>query len=64
MAGIISAVSDIVEALFVNGGTENGTAWVTSVINTVTNTPVLMLGILIGFSGLAVGMVKRLINIR
>lgn len=64
MAGIISSVGQIVEALFVNGGAENGTAWVTSVINTITGTPVLMLGVLISFSGLAVGMVRRLINIK
>lgn len=64
MGDIITAVGKIVEALFVNGGAENGTAWVTSVVNTITGTPVLMLGVLIGFSGLAVGMVKRLINIR
>lgn len=64
MAGIISNVGQIVEALFINGGAENGTAWVSSVIGTVTNTPLLMLGVLISFSGLAVGMVKRLINIK
>lgn len=58
MAAIITDVSSIVTALFGANG------WVSSVITTVTGTPVLMLGVLIGFSGLAVGMVKRLINIR
>lgn len=64
MANIITQVTAIVKALFVDGGAENGTAWVSSVISTVTGTPVLMLGVLISFSGLAVGMVKRLINIK
>lgn len=58
MSDIITAVGQIVTALFGTNG------WVSSVISTVTATPVLMLGILIGFSGLAVGMVKRLINIK
>lgn len=58
MAAIITDVGSIVTALFGANG------WVSSVITTVTGTPVLMLGVLIGFSGLAVGMVKRLINIR
>lgn len=58
MSAIITDVSSIVTALFGANG------WVSSVITTVTGTPVLMLGVLIGFSGLAVGMVKRLINIR
>lgn len=58
MASIITDVGSIVTALFGANG------WVSSVITTVTGTPVLMLGVLIGFSGLAVGMVKRLINIR
>lgn len=58
MSAIITDVSSIVSALFGANG------WVSSVITTVTGTPVLMLGVLIGFSGLAVGMVKRLINIR
>lgn len=58
MSAIITDVGSIVTALFGANG------WVSSVITTVTGTPVLMLGVLIGFSGLAVGMVKRLINIR
>lgn len=64
MAGIITSVGQIVSALFVDGGAEGGTAWVSSVVSTITSTPVLMLGVLISFSGLAVGMVKRLINIK
>lgn len=58
MSAIITDVGSIVTALFGANG------WVSSVITTVTGTPVLMLGVLISFSGLAVGMVKRLINIR
>lgn len=58
MSAIITDVGSIVTALFGANG------WVSSVITTVTGTPVLMLGVLIGFSGLAVGMVKRLINIK
>lgn len=58
MTEIISNVGQIVTALFGTNG------WVSSVISTVTTTPVLMLGVLISFSGLAVGMVKRLINIK
>lgn len=58
MSAIITDVGSIVTALFGTNG------WVISVIGTVTGTPVLMLGILISFSGLAVGMVKRLVNIK
>lgn len=64
MEAIITAVGKVVSALFVDGGAENGTAWVSSVISTVTGAPLLMLGVLISFSGLAVGMVKRLVNIK
>lgn len=58
MADIIRDVGAIVTALFGANG------WVSSVISAITGTPVLMLGVLISFSGLAVGMVKRLINIK
>lgn len=58
MSAIITDVGSIVTALFGSNG------WVSSVITTVTGTPVLMLGVLISFSGVAVGMVRRLVRIR
>lgn len=62
MTGIITEVTKLVNALFVSG--ENSTAWVPAVINTITSNGILLIGVITGLSGLAVGMVKRLMNIR
>lgn len=62
MANIISNVGQLVNALFVSG--ENSTAWVPAVIDTITGTPILLIGVITGLSGLALGMVRRLMNIR
>lgn len=62
MSSIISSVSALVNALFVSG--ENSTAWVPAVINTITSNGILLIGVITGLSGLAVGMVRRLMNIR
>lgn len=58
ISGIITEVGRIITALFGANG------WVSSVISAITDAPLLMLGVLISFSGLAVGMVKRLVNIK
>lgn len=58
MADIITNVSSLVTALFGANG------WVSSVITTITSNGILLIGVITGLSGLAVGMVKRLMNIR
>lgn len=62
MDNILGAVSLVVQKLFVSG--ENSTAWVPMVINTIVAQPILLLGFILSVSGLAVGMVKRLVNIK
>lgn len=65
MSAIISAVSELVNALFVTTTGEGAhTAWVVSVINTITSNGILLIGVITGLSGLAVGMVRRLMNIK
>jgi len=60
MAGFISTCGQLVDALFVNGGSENGTAWVSSVVSTIMANPILEIGFIISVAMLAVGAVKRL----
>lgn len=65
MTAIINAVSELVNALFVTTTGEGAhTAWVVSVINTITSNGILLIGVITGLSGLAVGMVRRLMNIK
>lgn len=61
MDGFISTVTSLVNALFV-GGTGEGahTAWITSVVATITANPILMIGFVISVACLGVGVVKRL----
>lgn len=58
MADIISDVSALVTALFGTNG------WVSSVITVITSNGILLIGVITGLSGLAVGMVRRLMNIK
>lgn len=58
MADIIADVGSLVTALFGTNG------WVKAVIDTITNNGILLIGVITGLSGLAVGMVRRLMNIR
>lgn len=58
MSAIITDVSALVTALFGANG------WVSSVISTITGNAILLIGVITGLSGLAVGMVRRLMNIR
>ena len=58
MTDIISDVSALVTALFGTNG------WVSSVITVITSNGILIIGVITGLSGLAVGMVHRLMNIK
>lgn len=64
MSALITSVGQLVDALFVNGGSENGTAWVSSVVTTITSNPILLIGFIISLACLAVGVVKRLSRLR
>lgn len=54
MADIISAVSSIVTASI---------SWVTSFVNLITSTPLLLLYAIIPLVGLGVGLLKRLFSV-
>lgn len=58
MAGLISTVTELINAAFVGG--ENSTAWVTQVVGTIMAHPILEIGFIMSISGIAVGFVKRL----
>lgn len=58
MTDIINDVSALVTALFGTNG------WVSSVITVITSNGILLIGVITGLSGLAVGMVRRLMNIK
>lgn len=60
MSALISSVGQLVNALFVDGGAEGGTPWVSSVVSTITSNPILLIGFVISLACLAVGVVKRL----
>lgn len=59
ISAILDAVGDVVASLFTPT-----TGWVPVVINTIVAQPILLLGFILSVSGLAVGMVKRLVNIK
>ena len=60
MQGFLTEVGKLVSALFVDGGSENGTAWVTSIVTCITSNPILYIGFIISVACLGVGVVKRL----
>lgn len=60
MTGLITTVTSLINAVFVDGGTENGTSWVSAVVSTITANPILMIGFILSIGGYAVGVVKRL----
>ncbi len=54
MADIITAITTIFTAAM---------GWMGTVATTVTSTPILLLGVVIGFVGLGVGLFKRLLRV-
>lgn len=54
MADIISAVTSLVTA---------SVGWVNSFVGVITNQPLLLLFVIVGFVGLGVGLIKRLIRL-
>lgn len=54
MADIISAVSAVVSAAI---------SWVGSFITVITANPILLIGVIVSFVGLGVGLIKRLMRI-
>lgn len=60
MANLITTVTSLVNAVFVDGGAEGGTSWVSAVVSTITANPILLIGFILSIGGYAVGVVKRL----
>lgn len=54
MADIISAVSSLVTA---------SVGWINSFVDVITGQPLLLLFVIVGFVGLGVGLIKRLIRL-
>lgn len=61
MSGLISTVTQLIQAVFVGGSGEGAAgSWVGSVVSCITANPILMVGFILGIAGFAVGTVKRL----
>lgn len=54
MSGIITSISSVVTAAI---------SWVTSYVELITDTPLLLLFVITGFVGLGVGLIKRIIRL-
>lgn len=65
MSDIISAITIIIQAIFTGtSGTSTTPSWVSSVVGTITGNPLILLAAIIPLTGLAVGMLKRLLSAR
>lgn len=60
MQALISDITALVNAVFVNGGSENGTAWVSSIVTCITSNPLLYIGFILSIAGFGIGAIKRL----
>lgn len=54
MAQVITTIGDVFQGAL---------GWASTVANTVTNTPLLLFGVVLGFIGIGVGLFKRLLNV-
>lgn len=54
MADILSAVGSVVTA---------AVGWIGSFVTVITSNPILLIGVIVGFVGLGVGLIKRLMRI-
>lgn len=54
MAALLSMIGEIVTAA---GG------WIATIVGIITSTPIFMIGIVIAFIGVAVGLVSRLLHL-
>lgn len=65
MNDIISAITSIIQAIFAGTtGTGATPSWIASVVGTITGNPLILLAVIIPLTGLAVGMLKRLLSAR
>lgn len=61
MSSLISTVTSLINAVFVGGSGEGAAgSWVGSVVSCINSNPILLVGFVLGISGFAVGVVKRL----
>lgn len=54
MQNVISTVGDVFEGVL---------GWAGTVGNTITGTPLLLFGVVLGFVGVGVGLFKRMLNV-
>ena len=54
VAGIISVISEVFTAAI---------GWVGTVAETITGNPLLLIGVVVGFVGIGVGLFKRLLHV-
>lgn len=66
MATILSAVGDFISSIFVGNPTADTPvpSWISSVVSAITSNPLILLAVIIPVTGLAVGMLKRILSAR
>lgn len=64
MSDIISAITALINAIFVGTpgtGGEGGTpSWISTIISTITSNPLILMAVILPFVGLGVGLLRRL----
>ena len=66
MSSILTAVGDIISSIFVGQPTASTPvpSWISSVVGAITDNPLILLAVIIPVTGLAVGMLKRILSAR
>lgn len=66
MSAILSAIGDFITAIFVGNpsATTPVPSWISQVVSSITDNPLITLAVVIPLTGLAVGMLKRLLSAR
>lgn len=66
MSSILTAIGDIISSIFVGQPTATTPvpSWISSVLDAITENPLILLAVIIPVTGLAVGMLKRLLSAR
>lgn len=66
MSSIISAITDIINAIFVGTPAGDGTpavpSWISTIVSTITSNSLLLIAVVLPFVGLGVGMLRRLFS--
>lgn len=62
MSTIISAITDVIKAVFVGDPTATTPvpSWISIVVSTITSNPIILFAVLIPFVGIGIGLLRRL----